>query len=103
VTASGTSAQVPLTIPPGPATSPDRPTAAAPEPDDDTIWYPTIGMLLLLVVAALGISRFTSWSASRHTSTGHTPHEAPESEAIEVPETGAVDAEEPPLVPAATG
>jgi hypothetical protein len=109
VNASGTSAHVPLTIPPGAGTSPDGPTAApqadSPAPNEDTIWWPTVGMLLLLVVSALGVSRFTSWSAARHAAASGTPRNPPDAEAIEVPEVPeeVVGSDDPPLVPAAVG
>jgi von Willebrand factor type A domain len=108
VTASGTSASVPLTIPPGAGAAADRPTDnpgdSAP-PVDDAVWFPTVGMLLLLVVAALAVSRFTSWAAARHAPVGAVPrHEPPAVETIEATDdTDADDDADRPLVDAAGG
>jgi hypothetical protein len=89
VNASGTSATVPLTIPPAAGAAADRPTGdtAAPPPED-TVWFPTVGMLLLVVVAALAVSRFGSWAARRHAVVGDGPRRDPPAiEAIDPIET----------------
>jgi hypothetical protein len=109
VTASGTNATVPLTIPPGAGAGtgadsqgPAGDTAAAPSPDDP-LWLPALGVLLLLVVAALAVSRFTTWSARRNATVGDGPHtEPPAEESIELDDAdgaeGADEAEDRPLV-----